>query len=264
MAALLWVAGALVALAGLQLFVLTESTERYFAWTVDPPLTAAFLGASYWSSAVFEWTAARRRDWGDARIAVPGVFVFTALTLVVTLIHLDRFHLGAEFETLTRAVTWLWLAIYITVPVLMAVLWFWQKRKPGTDPARGNGLSAGVRALLALHALALGAMGIALLVAPESAASTWPWALTPLTGRAVGAWLVSLGVVAVHALSLNSATATRPAGWAYVAFGVLQVVAIVRYPDAISWTTPQGIVYGVFIASAIVVGAAMSVRSSPS
>lgn len=258
MAALLWTAGVLVFLAGLQLFVLTESTERYFAWTIDPPLTAAFLGASYWSSAVFEWSAARRRHWGEARIAVPGVFVFTVLTLIVSLIHLDRFHLGSEFAPITRTVTWLWMAIYVTVPVLMAALWIRQQARPGIDPPVGSRLPGWVRALLVIHVAVLGAVGIGLLAAPESVASLWPWALTPLTGRAIGAWLSSLAVVAVHVLLSKSVGAVRPAGFAYLTFGVLQAVALLRYPDEIAVGTPEGIAYFVFLASALLIGGAIS------
>ena len=37
----------LTALASVVLFVLSASTEKYFAWTIQPPVTAAFLGAAY-------------------------------------------------------------------------------------------------------------------------------------------------------------------------------------------------------------------------
>ena len=47
MRALLAVAAVLVFLAGTQLFVFSTRTARYFAWTIDPPMTAAFLGAHY-------------------------------------------------------------------------------------------------------------------------------------------------------------------------------------------------------------------------
>lgn len=264
MAALLWTAGILVFLAGFQLFVLTESTERHFAWTIDPPLTAAFLGGSYWSSAVFEWTAARRRYWGEARIAVPAVFTFTVLTLVISLIHLDRLHLGTEFEVVTRAVTWLWLAIYVAVPLLMAGLWIRQQAMPGVDPGPGVGLPGWLRILLWIHAGGLGAFGIGLLAAPDSIGSLWPWSLTPLTGRAIGAWLVSLGVVAVHLLWSNSAGAGHPAGWAYVVFGILQAVALMRYPDLLVWSSPSGIAYLVFLASAVIIGTGVVVAGRPS
>jgi hypothetical protein len=43
---MLWVGAFLVLFAGIQLYFLTEHTERWFSWTIDVPLTAAFLGAS--------------------------------------------------------------------------------------------------------------------------------------------------------------------------------------------------------------------------
>src|SRR5258707_2712798 len=101
---MLYVAAALVFLAGIPLFLLTEHTDRFFAWTIQSHLTAAFLGAAYWASFVLEILAARQRLWTRARSAVPAVLIFTALTLVVTLLHLDRFHFNAP-ELLTRAVT---------------------------------------------------------------------------------------------------------------------------------------------------------------
>jgi hypothetical protein len=57
---LLLAASLFVFLAGIQLFVLTEHTDRYFAWTVDPPLTAALLGGAYWASSIMELLAARQ------------------------------------------------------------------------------------------------------------------------------------------------------------------------------------------------------------
>ena len=71
MRGLLVAASVLVFLAGFQLFILTEQTEHYFAWTIQPPLTAAFLGAGYWSSFLLEFLASRERIWARARVAVP-------------------------------------------------------------------------------------------------------------------------------------------------------------------------------------------------
>ena len=42
---LLLVASVLVFIIGIPLFLLSGQTDRYFAWTVSVPLTAAFLGA---------------------------------------------------------------------------------------------------------------------------------------------------------------------------------------------------------------------------
>ena len=132
---LLVVAAVLVFLAGVQLFLFPLRTATYFAWTVLPPMTAVFLGAAYWSSMVFEASAARARVWADARISVPTVFVFTTLTLVATLVHRDKFHFGAENPFSTRLVTWIWLGIYVVVPILMVVLAVVQIRQTRDRPA---------------------------------------------------------------------------------------------------------------------------------
>ncbi|MGH2751292.1 MAG: hypothetical protein ACRDK3_10560 [Actinomycetota bacterium] len=252
---LLWIAGALVLFAGVQLFVFPENTDEYFAWTIDVPLTAAFLGAGYWASVVFEWLAAREKLWANARVAVPSVFVFTTLTLVATLLHLDLFHLDPSFGPATRFVTWAWIAIYSTVPVAMTLLFVKQQRASGRDPARTAPLPRGVVAVLAVHALGLPIFGAYLFINPESAASLWPWPLTALTARAVGAWVFSLGIAAAHALWEGDVRRVRLAARAYVAVGVLQFLALARYPDTVAWDEPQAIVYAVTLASMIVSGA---------
>ena len=116
---LLLVAAGLVLLAGIPLFVFPLRTADWFAWTVASPMTAVFLGASYWASAVLEVGGARARTWPEGRISVPAVMVFTTLTLVATLLHLPLFHLGADQPVRTRAVAWGWLVVYAVVPVVM-------------------------------------------------------------------------------------------------------------------------------------------------
>jgi hypothetical protein len=262
MRTLLYAAAVLVFLAGVQLFVFPERTATYFAWTVQPPLTAVFLGASYWSSVAFEATAARQRRWSDARIAVPTVFVFTVLTLVVTLVHIDKFHLGSQFELATRAVTWVWIAIYSIVPLLMVALMFVQHSQPGDDAPRATGRpSLWLAGLIAVHAVVLLALGAWLLLTPLSAARVWPWTLTPLTGRAIGAWLFSLGIAAAHALWERDHRRLRPAAAAYISFAVLQAIALARYASVPTWDV-RGYVYVAFLVSALVAGLA-ALRTDP-
>ncbi len=265
MRALLWVAGGLVVLAGTQLFVFTERTATYFAWTIDPPLTAAFLGAAYWSAAAFEWSAASARTWAEARIAVPAVLVFTVLTLIATLVHLGKFHLGSSFGVATQAVTWIWIMIYTVVPVLMVVLWVRQSRTPGVDPPRTRRLPSWLRVVVSVQALAMLVVGVGLFVAPNETADLWPWKLTPLTARAVGAWAFSLGLAAVHVLLEDDARRVKPAAIAYVVFGGLELVSVLRYPDTGHWSSTSGVLYLLFLASTVVTGAwaAWLARSRP-
>ena len=67
MRVILLVAAFLVFLAGLQLTVFPLRTADWFAWTIDVPMTAVFLGAAYWSSAVLELAGAGSRSPRSAR-----------------------------------------------------------------------------------------------------------------------------------------------------------------------------------------------------
>ncbi|HLL65458.1 MAG TPA: hypothetical protein VK453_06870 [Micromonosporaceae bacterium] len=253
---LLLVAAGLVLLAGTQLFVFTERTDEYFAWTIGNPLTAAFLGAAYWGSFVIEALAARERRWADARITVPTVLVFTVLTLAVTLAYLEVFHLGAEYGLNTQVVTWLWIAIYAVVPVLLIVVLVVQLRAPGTDPPRDAPPPRWLFVVIVAQALVMLLLGAWLFLDPLGvAAAVWPWDLTPLTGRAVGAWLLSFGVAASHAVVERDLRRLRPAGWGYLATGALQLAALARYPDVPDGGSPRTWLYVAFLVSMLVVGA---------
>lgn len=238
MRVLLLVATGLVLLAGAVLTLAPTATGTWFAWTIDVPQTAVFLGAAYLASAVVEATSARARWWVHARVAVPSVFTFTTLTLVVTLVHLQKFHLGPDQRPLPRGIAWLWLAIYAVVPVAMAVLWWRQQREPGADPPRTRPLPAWLRAAVGLVAAVLLGLGVALLVAPVAAgAALWPWQLTPLTGRAVGAWLVGLGVAGVSVVLEADALRARPVAAGGLALALLAGVGLLRFPADVAWGT---------------------------
>lgn len=250
---LLGFAALLVFLAGVQLFLFPLDTDTRFAWTIPVPMTAVFLGASYWSAVALELSGALTRRWTVARVAVPAVFVFTALTFVASMVHLDRFHLASELPVATRAVTWGWIGVYVVVPVLMALAW-WLQSRAGTAVPPPAGLPPLLRAILAVLAVVLIALGAALFVAPTWADAAWPWPLTPLVGMAIGAWNVGLGVAAGHAWLIDDAPSLAPVGLTGVLFGALQTVALLRHGDEVDWSTLPGIGYLVGLVTITVVG----------
>lgn len=67
------------------------------------------------------------------------------------------------------------------------------------------------RLIIGAQAVVLLAPGLALFLAPEQAASIWPWPLTPLTGRATGAWLIGGGLLDLGVLRTNDWPRARPA-----------------------------------------------------
>ena len=65
---LLLVFGALTFLAFLALFVMAGHTDRYFAWTIVPPVTAAFFGAAYAAGCAGVLLGLRSGRWAGIRV----------------------------------------------------------------------------------------------------------------------------------------------------------------------------------------------------
>ena len=250
---LLFAAAVLVFLAGFQLFVLSDETATYFAWTVAPSLTAASLGAAYWAAVPVEFLAARRKTWATARIAVPGVWGFTTLTLVLTLLHFDRFHFSSP-EFAPQAAAWFWLAIYAAVPIAMLVALVVQLRAPGGDPSRVYRLPLWMRIAFLIEGSGMTVVGLALFLVPTAALTVWPWTLTALTSRAIGAWLLGFGVITFHAFREDDLARLRPMGGGYTVFAILELVALARYPGDVTWTAPGAWLYLAFLVSLVPIG----------
>jgi hypothetical protein len=251
---ILYTASLLVLAVGISLYLLPEKTDVFFSWTINPPLTATFLGAGYLASFLLEFLSARETIWAKARPAVPGVWFFTLLTLIITLIHLDRFHFNSPF-LITRAGTWVWLGVYVTVPIAMAVLWWVQSRQPGIDPDRKAPLPGWLRATLIVQGLVMFIVGAAMLLLPEMMISFWPWKLSILTSRAIGAWGVGIGVIALHASYENDWVRLFPLMVSYAVYGGLQVVNLLRYPDLLAWSGIPAAAFTIFCVSILLVGA---------
>lgn len=250
---MLVVAAGLVLGTGLILMLLTRRTGEFFAWTIEPPLTAAFLGAGYLASVGFQLVAAREPLWAAARVAVTATLVFTTLTTIATLLHFDRFHTDSS-EPGALLVTYAWIAVYVGVPPVMSVLLVRQLRGAGADPPRVAPFGAGFRVILGLQAAVMVTLGAALFVAPVATAELWPWQLTPLTARAVGAWLFGLGVAAAHSLAENDWARVRPTAAGVLGLGIFHLIALARFGGDVDWDAASAWIYAGFLVSVLAVG----------
>lgn len=224
------------------LLVLAPQTDRLFSWTIQPPLSAAFLGAGYGAGCVLSLLAFRSRSWADARLALVTVLLFSVLTLAATILHLDRFHLSAPGVP-ARFAAWVWLVVYVAVPFALAAVVLLQGRRAGPAASASRALPLPLVLVLGLLGAVMVALGVCLFFAPAVGARVWPWPLTPLTARMTGAWLLALGVAAGLALRESRPAHLRIPAAALVVFAALQLVALLAYGNAVAWGSVAAIVY---------------------
>jgi hypothetical protein len=230
---------------GLPVVVAPGRTDELFSWTVDVPLTAAFLGACYWTAALFTLLAARERSWARVRPVMPGILVAGTLILAATLLHIDKF----AMET---ARGWVWVILYAGLPPGVLLLLALQRRKRGADPPVALPIERWALVALALAAVALLAAGAVLY---GTAHDWWPWPLTDLTARMVGAWLAAIGVTLVAVLREGDWTRVRAAMVYLAAVAAAHLVTLARYPDTVRWEDAGAWAYVAVAAALLGLGA---------
>jgi hypothetical protein len=175
------------------------------------------------------------------------VATFVPMMLLTTLLHLDRFHLGAG-DTNARIAGWAWIAVYAVVPVLLIAILATERRAPGLDSAGGPPLPSWLRALVAVNAGVALVVGVLLFAAPDGMSSRWPWPLTPLTSRAVGSGFLSLAMASFAFIRENTWARGRVGTGSYMLIGALQLIAVARYHASVRWSEPSAWLYLAYMA----------------
>lgn len=224
------------------LYLFPGRTDELFAWTLTPMSSAMFMGAGYAAGVVLTVLSYRRQPWAVTRTATLTIFVFVVVMTFATFLHLDRMHLDASLGT-ARFAAWVWVAVYVVVTPLLAVVIWRQRTAPGHDPPRGRPMGRALRTALLVHGLALVIVGLGLLVGPEAMDDVWPWPITALSGRALAAWVLAIGFASLWAVFERDLHRSKPAAITFVALGALWLVAVGRGSDEIRWERAAAWIY---------------------
>jgi hypothetical protein len=168
-------------------------TDRLFAWTIKPPMTPMTLGAVYLGGAYFFVRAFRAKAWHTVKAGFVAVGTFASLMGVATIIHWDKFnHRHVAF--------WLWAGLYFTTPFLVWGVWAANRRRDTHARPDDLLLPSAARVVMGGTGVIAVIAGLYLFLLPARAIDVWPWTITPLTSRVLGA-IFMLGVAGLGVIT---------------------------------------------------------------
>lgn len=168
------------------LYLLPDHTHQLFAWGIQPRMSAMMLGAAYIGGAYFFVRVATNSRWHWVHVGFLPVTTFATLMGIATILHWDRFNHGSiSFFA--------WVGLYFTTPFVVFLLWL-RNRATDPGPLSHDLLVPGfVRLVIGIVGGLILLTSMILFLQPSFMISYWPWQLTPLTARVMGALFALTG-----------------------------------------------------------------------
>ena len=178
----------LVAAFGI-LFIFPQETELLFAWKIKPSMSAMMLGSAYAGGIYFFTGVLRSKQWHQVKVGFLPVIFFASLLGAATILHWDKFnHNHVSFFA--------WAGLYFTTPFI--VFWAWLRNRnqdTGSLSDKDTIIPYMARLTMGTFGAVTLTISLVLFLQPSLLISLWPWTLTPLTARVMGAMFALPGLV---------------------------------------------------------------------
>ena len=209
----LWTHTVITGLAGLLFFFLPGESAKVWPWPL-PPLAARFMGSLFVGGAACSMACLRARH-------TEGLLVMVLLGLGDTLIALSGlFAIGTVGVTPSMI---FFLAFFLGIALFLAIVFL---PEAGTKvTAQGSPVRGSLRTFFFIHLLVVLPVGFAMFLFPDWAQSYWPWKMTPINVRFIGAFFFGAAAISVWALCQRSEEIVRPVLVLYAVFATLATVA---------------------------------------
>lgn len=183
------------------LYPFPHDTGSLFAWEINPTVTPMILGSVYLGGAYFFVRAARASAWHTVEGGFIPVGLFASLMGLATILHWHTFNQD-------HVAFWLWVGLYFTTPWLIFYVWFANRSQRSEPRADDVLLPKATADLIAVIGGAASLMSVLLFVFPSRAIDLWPWMVSRLTARVMGA-IFALGTAGLGALTDRRWSAAR-------------------------------------------------------
>ena len=176
--------GLLALWVGIWGYFIPNQVDKALPWLV-PPLHARFLGAMYLSGTAFMIGGILSYYYGEVRVMVRVIPIWTGMLFIVSLFYLNEFDYG-------RAQVWIWFGAYLIYPLI--ALWLIWNDRHLRESVPGAPLPGWVRSYLAIQGLLVTILALSLLLFPESMVAVWPWKITRLLAQIYSAPFLAYGL----------------------------------------------------------------------
>jgi hypothetical protein len=224
----IWVLLVLAAANGVFLYFLPAQAETDYAWSIVPPVNAAFIGAGFLAGTLATGLVlAFATKWRSFSTLPIALWVLASSLLAATLIHNDRFKWDYP-------PTWVWTFVYAAVPLAIPYLVARQRATADEAPPVDPRLRP-LRVISAVVGTVILVGAAALFIAPVELGEHWIWPLTPLLGRAVAAWYALFGTILISSAIGLRRPAEAIVGYATIAcWCILLLLLPLLHPDDVS------------------------------
>ena len=187
-----WVAGLVIpflVVAFIILYIFPDQTGMLFAWKIQPSISAMMLGSAYAGGIYFFTGVLRSRQWHKVKVGFLPVIAFASLLGIATILHWDKFnHSHVSFFA--------WAGLYFTTPFIVSFVWLRnRKQDAGNSGEQDTIIPYTWRLIMGAFGSITLVISLFLFLQPGMLISLWPWTLTPLTARVMGAMFALPGLV---------------------------------------------------------------------
>jgi len=127
------------------------------------------------------------RRWTDIRLVMPMIAIWTGGLTIISLFYLPAFDF-ARTQVLT------WFGAYIVYPLIALGLMWMYWRHNGVHPLDEPALPTWVRLYLLVQSSVMVALGLGLLLLPQTMSTLWPWKTGLMMLQLYAAPLLSYGI----------------------------------------------------------------------
>ena len=224
------------------------NTRDRFAWTIEPVVMAAVLGAYYVAAGLVTLLPVFARRWEMIRVMILPTVLFTGIELVATVLHWDTFSAGTAGFTV-------WFLSYLLPPPILlgSYLWHEQRARRSGKAISWDPLSLEVRRTL-LHIGGLTTLlSILIFLLPQAFLAFAPWKVTPLSARVFAGFLLAAGTLMLSMWHENDRSGILMGVPLLLLMFPAVTLQIARFSDQVNFAnTALFLIYGIMLVAFVI------------